>query len=188
VVEYRLQIVSYIHNSTRDSTSNFALAGFEHSFNPQTNMSLRAGGQFVNYDQGGSQSSPYFEGSLHYALGKQTSLEWTNRYSIEQTDIAVNQGRKTFRTGLNAKYDFTPRITGSLGAYYTNDDYQGTNSPAVVGSGFTEESFDMAISLRYSVTRYFGVEAGYNYTDVSSDVPLRGYSRNRYWGGLNVSF
>jgi hypothetical protein len=188
VLEYRLQIVSYIHDSTRDLTSNFALAGFDHSFNSRTSMSLRAGGQFVNYDQGGSQTSPYFDGSLSYVLGKQTSVSWTNRYSIEQADIAVNQGRKTFRTGLSGKYDFTPRITGSLGAYYEHDDYQGTSSPLGTSPGIIEDSFNMSISLRYSVTRYFGVEAGYNYTDVSSDIPLREYSRNSYWGGLNVSF
>jgi hypothetical protein len=188
VGEYRLQIASYIHESTRDSIMHFALVGFDHSFDPRFNISLRGGAQFVNYDQGGSQSSPYFEGLLSYVLGKQTSVSWTNRYSIEQADVAANQGRKTFRTGLTAKHDFTPRVTGSLSAYYSNDEYQGTNSPAGIGSGFTEDSFNMAISLRYKVTRYFGVEAGYNYTDVSSDIPLREYSRNSYWGGLNVSF
>jgi hypothetical protein len=188
VAEYRLQIVSYDHDSTRDSTSQFALAGFEHSFNPRLTVSLRGGAQFVEYDQGTNQNSPYFEGTLTYTVGKRTTVTWTDRYSIEQTDVALNQGRKTFRTGLSAKHDFTARITGSLSAYYTHDDYQGTNSPVGVSPGFTEESLDMALSLRYAITRYLGVEAGYNYTDISSDIPFRAYTRNRYWGGLNVTF
>ncbi len=188
VAEYRVQFVSYIHQSGRDFSSQFALGGLDHHFNPSLTGSVRAGGQFVNYDLGGSRSSPYFEGSLNYVLGKQTSVAWTNRYSIEAADIAVSQSRETFRTGLTARYDFTPRISGSLSAYYHHDDYQNFSFGGTLIPGFTEDSFNTAISLRYAVTRYFGVEAGYSYTDVASDIPLRQYSRNSYWGGLNVSF
>jgi hypothetical protein len=188
VGEYRVQFVSYIHQSGRDSTSQFALGGLDHHFNPRLSGSVRAGGQFRTDDQGGSRTSPFFEGSLSYVLGKQTSVAWNSRYSIEETDIGASQSRETFRTGLTAKYDFTPRISGSLSAYYHHDDYQNFSFAGTLTPGFTEDSFNTAISLRYAVTRYFGVEAGYNYTDVSSEIPLRQYSRNSYWGGLNVSF
>jgi hypothetical protein len=180
--------VSYIQQSGRDSISQFALGGLDHHFNPRLSGSVRAGGQFRSDDQGGSRTSPFFEGSLNYVLGKQTSVSLSSRYSLEETDIAVSQSRETFRMGLTAKYDFTPRISGSLSAYYHHDDYQNFNFGGTVTPGFTEDSFNTAISLRYAVTRYFGVEAGYNYTDVASDIPFRQYSRNSYWGGLNVSF
>jgi len=188
VAEYRLQIVSYIHDSSRDSLSHYFLGGLDHTFNPRLTGSLRGGVQFVEYEQAGSQSSPYFDGSLNYVLGKQTSLGWTARYSIETADVASNQSRKTFRTGLNGNYNFTPRIRGSVGIYYSHDDYQDFNPLGAPVPGFVEDSIDMSLSLRYSVTRYWGVEAGYNYTDVSSDEPFREYSRNRYWAGLNVTF
>ncbi len=188
VAEYRLQIVSYIHDSSRDSLSHYFLGGLDHTFNPRLTGSLRGGVQFVDYEQAGSQSSPYFDGSLNYVLGKQTSLGWTARYSIETADVASNQSRKTFRTGLNGNYNFTPRIRGSVGIYYSHDDYQDFNPLGAPVPGFVEDSIDMSLSLRYSVTRYWGVEAGYNYTDVSSDEPFREYSRNRYWAGLNVTF
>ena len=188
VAEYRLQIVSYIHDSSRDSLSHYFLGGLDHTFNPRLNGSLRGGVQFVDYEQASSQSSPYFDAALNYVLGKQTSLGWTARYSIEQGDVALNQGRKTFRTGLTGNYNFTPRIRGTLGLYYAHDDYQDFNSFGAPVPGFVEDSFDMSLSLHYAVTRYFGVETGYNYTDVSSDSPFREYSRNRYWAGLSVSF
>jgi len=44
------------------------------------------------------------------------------------------------------------------------------------------------LSLRYAITRYLGVDVGYNYTDVLSDLALRGYSRNRFYGGVDFSF
>jgi hypothetical protein len=188
VTEYRIQISSYVHESIRDSVSQYFLAGVEHEFNPRFRGNFRAGVQFRDYENGNNRTSPYFEGSLTYAFGKQTSIVWTSRYSIEDADIASQQGRETFRTGLHGNYDFTPRIRGSLSANYSHDDYQSFNSPGAVQTGFTEDLFDMGLSLRYSVTRYLGVEAGYNYTDLSSDQPLREYSRNRYWAGLNFTF
>jgi hypothetical protein len=122
-------------------------------------------------------------------LGKQTSVAWTSHYGLEASDNAQSQSRQTFRTGVTAKHDFTPRISGSLAAYYENDDYLGTtNSSGVVSPSFTQQSFDIAVSLRYAVTRSLGLEAGYNYTDVSSDMSLNDYSRNRYWGGVNFNF
>jgi Putative beta-barrel porin 2 len=211
VGEYRFQIVSYLHDGDvivpatfalvkgvpvrippvrlhQDSTTQFLLAGFDHSFNPRLNVSFRGGAQLRDPEQGGEESSPYFEGTLTYVLSKQTSVSWTNHYGLEEPDVANSQRRKAFRTGLSAKHDFTARISGTLGAYYENADYLGTISPGVVNPSFTEQSFDLAVSFRYAITRSLGVEAGYNYTDVSSDIPLREYSRNHYWGGLNFKF
>ena len=188
VAEYRIQISSYLHESIRDSVSQYFLGGVDHEFNPRFRGSFRAGAQFRDYEQGNNRTSPYFEGSLIYVFGKQTSVEWTTRYSIEDADVVSHQGRETFRTGLRGNYDFTARIRGSLSVNYTHDDYQSFNSLSAAAPGFTEDLFDMGLALRYSVTRYFGVEAGYNYTDVSSDEPFREYSRNRYWAGVNVTF
>lgn len=185
VAEYRFQVTSYVDNTSRDSTTQFILAGLEHKFDPRLSGSLRAGAQFRDYDRGGGRSSPYFEGSLHYTLGKQTDVVWTNRYGIEEPDDATSQSRETFRTGLTASHSFTPRIRGSLSGNYEHSTYQSNTAGSVTG---TEDTFDLGLSLRYSITRYLGVEAGYNFTDVSSDIAFREYSRNRYWAGLNVTF
>jgi len=42
--------------------------------------------------------------------------------------------------------------------------------------------------LRYAITRHLGVEAGYNHTQVFSDAAARGYSRDRFYGGVDFSF
>lgn len=173
----------------RDSTTHYVLGGFDHSFSPRFNASFRGGAEFREFtDANDSRSSPYFEGTLNYALGKNTSLSWTSRYAIEESDVLLNPSRTTFRTGLRAKHNITPRITANLGAYYQRDDYDEVNTLTTVASSFTEEAFDLAFSVRYAVTRNFGIEAGYTHTDVWSDVFLREYSRNRYWAGLNVIF
>ncbi len=192
VAEYRYQIVSY-DRIDRDSTTHFALGGFDHSFSPRFSLSLRAGAEFREYDSNdpinnGSDTSPYGEATLNYALGKNTSLSWTNRYGIEEPDVQTNPSRRTFRTGLSVKHNFTQRISGQLGAFYQHDDYDSVNSPLFVSDGFTEDAFDVAVSLRYAVNRWFALEGGYNHTEVTSDVDFRDYSRNRVWAGVNVTF
>ena len=78
--------------------------------------------------------------------------------------------------------------------YYSNDDYEETRTldpttgKFVVNPSFTEDSFNLDLSLRYLVTRYMGIDVGYDHTTVSSGAMNRDYSRNRVWGGVNVSF
>jgi hypothetical protein len=189
VAEYRFQLVNYDHDLMRDSMTHFVLGGFDHSFSPRFNASFRGGAEFRDYEQStGDRSSPYFEGTLNYALGKNTSIAWTNRYAIEEPDVLLNPSRTTFRTGLRVKHDFTARITANLGAYYQHDDYDSVNTATAFSPSFTEEAFDLALSVRYAITRFFGIEAGYTHTEVWSDILVREYSRNRFWGGVNVIF
>jgi hypothetical protein len=129
-------------------------------------------------------TSPYVESTLNYALGEKTSLTWTNRYGIEEPDVPGQPNRVTFRTGLEGKYSWTPRISSRIAMFYAHDDY----GSALKSQGFTEDSIDVALSLRYALTRYLGVEVGYNHTEVLSDVSLRGYSRNRFYAGADFSF
>lgn len=199
VAEYRIEFVAY-QSSPSDAVNQFILAGFDHSFSPQFSASFRGGFQLRSLDTvqivlnpdlttntvnvSTESTSPYFEATLNYALGKKTSLSWTNRYGIEEPDVLGQPSRVTYRTGLEGKYNWTPRISSRLAMFYEHDDYGATAlSPA-----FVEDSIDVALSLRYAIARYLGVEVGYNHTEVLSDVALRGYSRNRFYAGADFTF
>jgi hypothetical protein len=188
VAEYRYQIVSYQHISDRNSTTHFALGGIDHQFDPQLSVVFRGGAEFRDYDTGPSRTSPYFENTFTYIVGKRTNVSWILRYGLEEPGDAFSQTRETFRTGLAAKHDFTAKISADLGIYYEHDHYESFEQSGVVSPSFDEDSIDLAISLHYLITRNFGVEAGYNFTNVTSDIPAREYTRNRYWGGLNLVF
>ncbi len=187
VAEYRFELVTY-QTAALNSQTHFALAGFDHNFDPRLSVSLRGGAEFRDYQSAGDTTGPYFEGTVNYSVAKQTTVSWTNRYGIEEPDALLSQGRNTFRTGLSAKHDFTPKISATLGLYYQHDDYQSFTQSGFTIPGFTEQDADLAFSVRYSLTRYFALEAGYNYTNVWSDIPIREYTRNRYWGGFSVTF
>jgi Putative beta-barrel porin 2 len=208
VAEYRIQFTSYL-DSDADAVGNYLLAGFDHSFSPRLHLSFRGGLQLRSLDstqlvpasialvngvltfvpahtihQSTDSSSPYFESTVTYVLGQTTSVTWTERYGIEEPDIPGQPGRTTFRTGLEAKHNWTPRISSRLAVFYSHDHY-GPRGPT---PAFDEDSIDAATSLRYAITRSLGAEIGYNYTDIISGVNLRGYSRNRVYGGVDFSF
>jgi hypothetical protein len=102
--------------------------------------------------------------------------------------VALAQHRTTYRTGLSVKYNVTPRITTNVAFFYEHDDNSGFFSAFTRSPAFTEDSFDLVLSVRYAITRIFALEGGYNFTDFESDIALRSYTRNRFWGGLNFSF
>lgn len=191
VAEYRFGIVDYTESDNRNSTSHYLLAGIDHSFSPRFNISTRAGVEFRDYDNNGAfgtdatQTSPYGEFTLNYALAQNTSVAWTNRYSIEQSDVPELLSRQTYRTGVSLRHNFTSHIVGGLNFAYQNDDYNGS----VFTPSFTEDSLDISVSLRYAITRNWAIDAGYNHTEVISDTALfREYSRNRYYLGATFTF
>ena len=192
VAEYRFGIVDYTDNNDRGSTSHYFLAGFDHSFNPRFNMSLRAGVEFRDFDNDsmlidniGDRTSPYAEATLNYAIAQNTSLSWTSRYSLEEPDVPDALTRTTFRTGLSVRHAFTSRISVGLNAAYQHDD----NDASLVAPGFTEDSFDISLSARYAVNRNWAFDIGYNHTEVvSDDAFFREYSRNRVYGGVTFTF
>ncbi len=189
--EYRFGIVDFDVGS-RDATSQTLLAGVDQTFSPQLNASLRAGVESRSSDDNKNRTSPHLESTLHYDFGPSNSISWTNRYSIEESDVPGASGRTTFRTGLNVKYALTARILASLVLNYSRGDNQrggnqrGGNSSQ--GGGSMENSFDIAPSARYAITPNLGVNVGYHYTQLDSDSALRSYSRNRYFAGLNLTF
>jgi hypothetical protein len=184
-VEYRYEIVTYTDGSL-NSTTHFALGGIDHIFNPRLSASLRGGAEFRSYNSDGDRTSPYFEGTVTYVLGKRVSVSWNNRYGLEEPDLTGFQSRQTFRTGFQTKFNLTSRISSTIDLYFVHDDYQA--SSAVVTPGFSENIFDGNLSVRYAITPLFSVQAGYHYTDSSSGIQFRDYSRNRAYAGVSLTF
>ena len=185
VVEYRLGIINYEHFTDRDSIGHYALLGADHSFSSKFRGSVRAGVQFRDIDGGGDETSPHFEGNLTYAYAPDSTLTWTTRYGLEQSEIyGPTATNTTFRTGLVVRHGFTAKISGSLGAYYQNSDYENEFG----NMNYTDDLIDLTASLSYQINRMFSLSTGYSYTDQSSDETFREFKRHRVWAGGTVSF
>lgn len=216
VAEYRYDIVTYEHEGEviipavfdpfgfgillapavrlqNNSTTHFALGGIDHTFNPRFTVSLRGGAQFRSYDSGGDQTGPYFEGTVNYTAGRRTSVSWNTRYGLEEPELPGEQSRTTFRTGLRTKFDFTSRVSSTLDAYYVHDNYHSLTTAALpMGTSpatpFSEDSFDIGVSVRYAISPLIAVQVAYHYTDITSDQAFREYTRNRISGGFSFTF
>lgn len=186
VAEYRFGIVSY-ENSFLDSTSHYALGGIDHVFNPRLTASFRGGAEFRSYDNEGDRTGPYFEGNVSYALGHRTSVSWITRYGIEEPDTPISQSRTTFRTGLQTKFSVTSRIETALDLFYVHDDYHALPNGPPIGA-FSQDTFDVGLTGKYAINNMFALSLGYHFTDVTSDNSGGDYTRNRVFGGVNVTF
>lgn len=191
VGEYRIEYISYL-DSNNDSLTNFFLLGADHNFSPRLLASLRGGVELREFEgstlttggSGSSEASPYFETTVSYTFPQKDEASWTMRYGIQEPDLPTNPRRTTFRTGLNASIHLSPRITARFAGYYQHDNYdsQGFNA------AFTEDAFDLSLTLRYALSRYLGFEVGYSHTEALSDVQDREYARNRIYAGLDLVF
>ena len=192
VAEYRYQIDTY-RFSGNDSTTHYLLGGIDHTFTPRLMGSLRAGLQFREYDQSPNRTEPYVEGTATYTSGKRSSVSWTLRYGLEDPDVPQQESRTTFRTGLQIQQELMPRISAQLGLFYQHDDNKAFSGSALNIPSFTQDSYNISISVRYAITHYLAAEAGYNYSDVSSSqseavISALDYNRNRVFAGVNFAF
>ncbi|MGZ5018899.1 MAG: outer membrane beta-barrel protein [Chthoniobacterales bacterium] len=190
VGEYRFGIVDYTDTvgDLRDSTSHYLLAGFDHSFSPRFNISARGGVEFRMFSDNSPQqdlTDPYGELTLAYAISKGTQINWTSRYSLEAPDIPEAFTSETFRTALSIRHAFTSRITGGV-----NLAYEHINNVGALGfSDFTEDDFDITLMLRYAINRTWAIDAGYEFTEVTSPDSLsRQFTRNRGWAGVTFTW
>ncbi len=195
--EYRFGITDF-QSTGREATTQSLTAGLEQSFSPRFKAGLHSGVQ-LRSQNGGERTSPYVETSLHYQLAARTYIIWTNRYSIEESDLQRAAGRETFRTNLKLNYAMTARISASLALTYSHGDNDTSNqiSSGSFGGSSAETTFDITPSVRYAITQRCAVNAGYRHTEVDRGSgaaeldpfqSVTSYSRNRYFAGITISF
>ena len=200
VGEYRFEIVDY-DSFPRDSTTNFALVGVDQDFTPQLKAVVRGGATFRSYNDDGNRTDPHFESSLAYTGAHHSTLSWTTSYGIEEPNSSAILSRTTFRTGLELKYGITARIIATVNGYYHHDENQGFNSagsspvsstggsPGTVSSGFSADSYDVAVDARYVINRRFSFDLGVQRSVISSSGEASpNYVRNRYSAGLTFTY
>lgn len=192
--DYRYGYVDYFGVNS-DSSTHFLLGGLDYAFNTRLRGSVRAGVEFRTYlDSVGDQTSPYAEGTLTYAVARRTNVSLFGRYGIEEGDLSSDvTNSDTVRLGINVDHQITPRISVYGSFYFTHSYYQTPNASsaqlAALGTkNFNEETYDVALGARYAINRNFAVEVGYTHTTVTSEVNLREYDRNRYFGGVRFQF
>jgi hypothetical protein len=191
---------SYVASDTRNNYSDTVYLGLDHTFRENLSFSGRVGVQFIDYYQappGSPQSSPgpYVDMSLNYTYtdGGVMILGFHNAHN--QTDLGasfvggvptVTEDEESTSAYLNITQvlkPISPKLTANLTFQYQYSSFNG---------GIYDSEHDnfylFGANFSYQFARFLSGEVGYNYDLLVSDVPTRGYNRNRVYIGVTASY
>jgi hypothetical protein len=189
----------FIASSTRNNYSHYVYVGLEHQFSQSLSASGRVGIQYLDYYNSptgnkGNSLSPYVDLSLSYAYMDGGSLSLGFHHAHNQTDeaasvlnpgsITLDQESSTVFGSLSQKLTpLSPKLTGSLTAQYQNSSFNGGPFDSE-----TDNIYLVGLNFSYQFNHYISAETGYNYDLLKSDLPSRGYDRNRVYIGVTASY
>lgn len=183
VVEYRYLIVNY-DTAPRDSTTHFALVGFDHHLTEHLQINVLGGASFRSFKDDGNSIDPYAEVGITYQ-GSNHSLNWLTTFGVEQPTQTLAMGTTTFRTGLNATYRLTSRLNARAALYYFNSSNQGSSGTTSAG---LQDGLQFTLGLNYTINKHWAVNADYAYSAQFSSGATGGYSRNNYFAGVTYHY
>lgn len=199
VTEYRFNIRNYWELTDYDSLGNYLLLGFNHTFNPRTTATLRAGAEqriSQNPVAGGTYNyiGPFGEATFAYSFSDRTSASLLARYGTTGTGVSNYAQNQQFLIGLNASHRFGRRAT--LGAFFNfqNNAYSqpGGNINGVdLTPSFSYNVFNAGINAGYYlIPDRWSLQAGYAYTTlISGNTQMQGeYSQNIIFLGTKLDF
>jgi hypothetical protein len=187
-LQYRYLIVDY-DSAPNDSTTHFALFGFDHNLTQDLLFNVLGGASFRSFKDDGSSIDPYGSVVINYR-GSNHSLSWLTTYGVEQSTNSLARGSTTFRTGLNATYVLTSRINATAAVYYYNSSNQGssgTTSASTTSAG-AQDGLQFTLGLNYGINQHWSVNANTVYSAQFSSGARGGYSRNHYFAGVTYHY
>ena len=191
-------IASGYISDNRDSRSHYGYVGM--LYNPLGNLSIAAKGgiqyiDFYNPPTGiptTSQVSPYVNLSATYTYlpGSYTQVGFTQTRNA--TDVV---GNPTLASGkitedqegsmvyASINHRFTPQLTGNVTGNLQYSTFKGGQF-----NSQSQTMYSLGLNLSYSFNPHISVEIGYNFDDLSSDVPGEKYQRNRVYAGVTGTY
>jgi hypothetical protein len=182
----------------RDAYSHFVFVGADHTFNQNLNGSVRAGVEFREFRNAKEAPvaltedavSPYVDANATWTYAKGSYLQLGVRHSRTQTDVALLGGsdRPTLDAETTAIYgslshQFWGALTGSVLGQFQHSTFE---------EGLADEEKDnffiVGVNLAYKINEFLFAEAGYNYDKLDSDLPGRGFTRNRVYVGIRAQY
>jgi hypothetical protein len=199
VAEYRFNLRNYFELTDYNSLGNYALLGFDHTFNPRSTMNFRAGAEqriSQNPVTGGTYNyiGPFGQLGFDYALGRRTKVGLVSRYGTTGTTVNNFSQDVQFLIGLQASHAIGRRL--SLGAFanYQNNSYSqpgGEVDGVDLTPSFNYNVFNAGLSAGYYLRPdIWSLQAGYAFTTVvSSNTDFQGdYTQNVVFLGTQLDF
>lgn len=176
----------------RDNYTHTMFLGLNHSFSPRFSLQLRGGMQyvdFINADE--TEWLPYGDASLSYQYAEGSQVKVGIKHDVRMTDVtfvdpATGQptlGQEATTVYAAIVHRITNRLIGML-----RGQWQGSSYIQGFYDGDQDNFWLFDANLTYEFNAYFAAEAGYAYDNLDSDIPNRGYDRNRFYFGVRAKF
>jgi uncharacterized protein (PEP-CTERM system associated) len=95
--------------------------------------------------------------------------------------ITEDQESSVIYASINHR--FTPRLTGNVTGNLQFSTFNGGYYDSQ-----SQTMYSMGLNLSYSFNPHVSVEIGYNFDDLTSDVPGEKYQRNRVYAGVTGTY
>lgn len=173
----------------RDSVSHHVYVGAEYSATPNLVGSARVGGQYTDYEIGGSDISPWVDVTATYTylpgsfalVGLRHSRNATDVVDPTGNELVLDQETTTLFASVNHR--ITPRLSASfIGQFQRGTFNEGARD------GDIENFLLLGLNLEYRVNPNWSTEVGYNFDRLDSDGANRSFSRNRIYAGVRATY
>jgi hypothetical protein len=172
-----------VDSDHRDKRSHRVYAGVQHQATSNVDLGIRLGAQITDYPNADEDSVlPFVDarGTWYYNPGSFVQLGVV--HALNSTDVGSLSQESTTVWGM-INHRITPKLTGSLLGQFQHSSFQ-----EGVFDGETDLLYLFGANLLYKFNPYLGVEAGYNYDKLDSDLANRSYSRNRVYVGVRATY
>ena len=184
--------------NSRNSDQDFVYLGADHSFTPDLNGSIRAGGEYIDYNKlpsppgHTSKVSPYVDISVTDQYLPKSTVQVGVKHVHSATDVvgALGTGSPVLDSDTTAAYfslnhSVSDKLTVSV---LGQAQFSTFNGGGVGYNGKGEDFFIAGLNAAYQFNPFLLAEAGYNYSKLNSDLPDRGYTRNYLYIGVRATY
>ena len=182
------------YSSSRNCRSYYGYVGVQRSMLANLSFTAKGGVQYTdNYNDpsGATALNPYADLSLIYTylpgcyaeLGFTQMQNATDQVSPDPSNgsIAMSTESSTVYASINHK--LTAKLLGTVIGQWQH---------SVYNQGFynnqAEDYYSLGVNLSYSFNQHFSVDAGYNFDDLTSQIPGYNYTRNRVYLGVTAVY
>jgi hypothetical protein len=183
-------------SSDRNTYTHYVYLGASHNFTPNLMANVRAGASYTDtYNDPVNPTTdwyPYADISLSYTYLPGSYVQFGFTEDVTPTDVVAPAANGTITQYANASViyaDLNHRITSRLtGMVIGRIQYNSYIGGAADANGQTSTQYSVGVNLDYMINRHLSVDAGYNYDDVTSQIPGYAYNRNRVYLGLTANY
>jgi hypothetical protein len=180
--EYRYRLTDFTKSGFQNYHSHFALAGVDHAWSENMSTSVRAGAELFQNGRG-SQTKPYAEAALNYAVAKQTQLRWFSMLGFNGALLGNYRSSYGVNTGVQLNHQISKRFSVNGGASYAHSELSGGTSPDQ-----TQDSIFLNTGIGYQLMDNVNLNANYSFsTQLSNDAQVE-FNRNQVSLGATATF